>query len=217
MKKICTKCNKNKSLEEFYFDSWHKHNRSYSCKECIKIARRKHYIKNKEKITEHNKKYYIKNKEKIIENSKKRNLVYGKEYREKNKERISEYNRDYSIKNKEKLLKKRKEYYKTEAGKLVGIRRNNNRRSREKNIINNLTIQEKNIILSLQNYKCISCDQYFDMVNPTLDHIIPVVSNGGLTKNNVQILCKPCNSKKFTQEIDYRSQIHKQIITNLNS
>jgi len=57
------------------------------------------------------------------------------------------------------------------------------------------TISEKirNRIFKRDNYKCKICGSKDDLV---IDHIIPF-SKGGITEiNNLQTLCKSCNSKK---------------------
>ena len=200
MKKICTKCKENKPLEDFYIQSRNKDSRRPSCKTCDNKICKKY----RENSKEERKQYKNNNREKI----KKQKKVY----RKKNIERILKYEEQYRIENKEKI----KNYYKTEQGKLLRKKIKHKRRAGELTTINDLTIKEKNIIFSLQSYKCISCNEYFDKVEPTLDHIIPVVNGGGFTKNNIQILCQRCNSSKSIKIIDYRSKIHKQLITNLN-
>lgn len=191
MKKICTKCGENKTLEKYYENNKHKDGKRSECKRCTNANRRKHYIKNKKKIGKYKQKYYKENEEKCLERQ-------GK----------------YYIANKEKILGKHKKYSKTEKGRLAVARRSHNRRINIKNTKNNLTHQEKNIILFLQNYKCIhpDCIDYFDEVEPTTDHIKPVIKGGDLIKENVQYLCRRHNSTKGVQEIDYRSTIHKQHI-----
>lgn len=71
-----------------------------------------------------------------------------------------------------------------------------------------LTVAEWQDILQAQAYRCGMCDRPFgDMLRPCMDHIIPVVAGGGLTKENVGALCRSCNSRKNTQMIDYRGGV----------
>ena len=51
----------------------------------------------------------------------------------------------------------------------------------------------RSMILKKYNYKCIKCGS---TENLTLDHIKPFSRNGTDDENNLQILCKKCNSKK---------------------
>lgn len=105
--KICTKCKKEKPLEEFYNSKNGKFGKRSACKICTnsdnmsrytKEASLESYYKNREKILEQQRKAYA------LDNSKK------KEYVEKNKKKIykknSEYHKIWYEKNKKiKLLK----------------------------------------------------------------------------------------------------------------
>lgn len=247
MRKICSKCKKNKPLEEYY------NNGKFSeCKSCNIVTRKKYRTENKQKISERSKKYYIKNRQRILEYGKKycienkqRTLEYGKKYRKENKEKI----KVYYTENKDKILEKNKQYRQTEEGKaalqkgydkyygskkyktknlkyeksdkgkLARVKRDHNRRSKEKEMPNNLTPRESTCILFLQSYKCANPNckhgRFFDGLEPTIDHIVPVDDGGPLIKDNVQYLCRSCNSKKGTKEIDYRTKIHKNIINQI--
>lgn len=84
-------------------------------------------------------------------------------------------------------------------------RNNHKRRTRVKNTQNTLTIQEWKEIIERQKNICLSCKRPFsEELKPTRDHIIPVSKGGSLTKENVQALCRPCNSSKFNKIIDFR-------------
>jgi len=101
--KKCSKCNKEKSLDNFSNDSQKSCGKTSRCKDCIN----KNYLENKENISIDRKNYYIKNKNVIKHNSKKKywenplknresSLVYY--YNNKDKKRV--YSNNY---NKERL------------------------------------------------------------------------------------------------------------------
>ena len=216
MKKICYKCKISKPLNDFHKHSTTKDGRQSYCKNCHNARQLEYRIKNAEKIKDYRNKhkqqmseYRAKNKSQISENNKK--------YVETNRSKITKYQHDYYLENKEKISRYKKEYYKSAKGKLTKTKARHNRRARESNTNNTLTIQEKNIILFLQNYKCIypNCTEYFDLSEPTTDHIKPVINGGSLTKDNVQYLCRRHNSKKGIMEKDYRSDIHKDCVLDI--
>lgn len=59
--------------------------------------------------------------------------------------------------------------------------------------------------IEVKNYygnKCLSCGR--SDISIAMDHIVPLSIGGTNTKDNVQPLCKSCNSRKGTKTIDYR-------------
>lgn len=59
-------------------------------------------------------------------------------------------------------------------------------------------------LLSSTGNKCLCCGISFDEALPTVDHVTPL-SRGGTNKiDNIQPLCKRCNSRKHQKYIDYR-------------
>lgn len=111
--KICTKCNCEKELTEFYF---RKDTNDYrkQCKQCAsdvskqnyneKMEKRKEYqLKNKEKIAKKKKKYYEENKDIFLKKRKK--------YCIDNKELVKQQKRNYYLKNQESVKQKTKDYY----------------------------------------------------------------------------------------------------------
>lgn len=196
MTKICTKCKINKALEEYYKYGGHKEGRYSECKSCFN-ARQKEYQKSDKGKTAHAK--YQKS-----DKGKTTNAEYFKT------------GKGRSVK-----AKGNAKYRKTDKGKVTAIRAAHSRRSKEKETLNDFTFPESKCILFLQGYKCANpnCEskhgRFFDLLEPTLDHIYPVSKGGPLVKDNVQYLCQSCNSEKSTKYIDYRTQIHKQYITTI--
>lgn len=205
MDKVCSKCKKEKPLEEFHKDQHKKCGYRSHCKSCIKE------YKNKVRI--HTKKisalYYLNNKKRINEISAL--------YRKNNKEKEQKRHKKYYINNKSARKKYQEKYRKTAEGKMTHIRGEHNRRKKIKMTENLLTSQQWMTILGLQRYRCVHCGEYFDKVDPTKDHIIPVSKGGGLTFLNTQALCGSCNSSKNNKIIDYRTEKHKIIIEELGN
>jgi len=63
------------------------------------------------------------------------------------------------------------------------------------------TDQEWNDLCAKYHHRCLSCGKKKML---TIDHIIPISEYGSNTINNIQPLCKSCNSIKGIQIIDYR-------------
>lgn len=106
--KICTICNIEKSIDDFYRRKDSKDGIRHECKICWNEKKRKYNLENKTKISENKKKYYQENKERIIDSVKK--------YREENKEKINEYLKnyfkEYRKKHRELLNEKMNQYQK---------------------------------------------------------------------------------------------------------
>ena len=83
MKKVCNKCKKNKSYDDFHKQSKCKDGLRNSCKDCIKKSSKEYYTINKHVLIEKQKQYRFQNKNKIKE--------YKIKYREKNKEKMKKY------------------------------------------------------------------------------------------------------------------------------
>lgn len=181
---------------------------------------------------EYDRQWYLKHKEITLERSKKRQLEhpeYAKQYRLNHKKELSvkrkKYYKDHREKDNENSKKWRqnnpeyinqwqinhpkyyseynKKYRQTLRGKATVQRRNIQRRTQEKNIINTLTSQEWLDILEKYSYKCAYCGVEFGIENmPQKDHIIPISKGGHNTKENVVPACKSCNTRKSNKRIE---------------
>ena len=65
-------------------------------------------------------------------------------------------------------------------------------------------IQKKEVreeVFEIHGKICLCCGSEKDI---TIDHIVPVFKDGENSIDNLQPLCRSCNSRKSTNEIDYR-------------
>jgi hypothetical protein len=193
MEKQCKKCEKVKSLDDFYNDKSRKNNKGFYCKLCTKERRKidgkKYYQKHKEKLNAKSKLYFKKNKESMLE--------YGKEYRVKNKEKISEDRKEYYELNKERIRKRESKRRKSKAGRekrriYAKKRLNNDPLVRLKQNIRctiNQSFKNKGFVKEKNYLEILQCD--FDFLNEWLnnqasngntygigsiqiDHVIPI-------------------------------------------
>jgi 5-methylcytosine-specific restriction endonuclease McrA len=49
--------------------------------------------------------------------------------------------------------------------------------------------------------RCLGCGK----LDPTVDHVVPLVLGGPNTIDNVQVWCAPCNSEKVCEIMHYRT------------
>ena len=67
-----------------------------------------------------------------------------------------------------------------------------------------LTVELINFVFERDGYICLNCGCDTKL---SIDHIIPISLGGSSDPDNLQTLCKSCNSSKHTKIIDYRKVI----------
>lgn len=97
---ICSQCNQNKLINDFYSRSNEKC--IFPCKLCIKANNAKYYVDNKSKVSERKISHYNENKDKIL--SKVRT------YQENNSEKISLQKKSYYQNNRSEIIKKQTKF-----------------------------------------------------------------------------------------------------------
>jgi len=100
--KTCTKCKKDKGLDEFNFRSKTTGGLRADCKDCVSIVSRAYYLKNQEAKRVAARVYAKENK---AERS-----AYQKVYREANRKKLCQISRDYYETNRERLLQYQKDW-----------------------------------------------------------------------------------------------------------
>ena len=56
-----------------------------------------------------------------------------------------------------------------------------------------IPVETRFFVFRRDGYRCVQCGSTDDL---TIDHIYPQILGGGHTEDNLQTLCRPCNSRK---------------------
>ena len=103
--RICSNCKIEKPISDFFEYSF------YRCKICVRDAKKKWKLNNKDKVKEERKRHYEKHKDEIKQKAK--------QYKEQNKEKEKERKQKYYQDNKEKINNKHSEIINCECGSNV--------------------------------------------------------------------------------------------------
>ena len=82
----------------------------------------------------------------------------------------------------------------------------NKSRAKKFGLTEHFTEQDWRDLLITSEYKCASCGRSTHEVSITADHIVPLARKGTNTIDNIQVLCKSCNSSKHAKTIDFRNK-----------
>jgi len=221
--KICTQCNEEKPITEFYKNKVSKDFHKTQCKKCYNSNRedykKSYYELNKEKLAESSKVYRELNKEKVSERFKswyEANKEYRAEYdkirrsknkeviaiqkkawNEANKERNAEVGKIYRENNRERLASNQKAWCKENPEQRALHYRN--RRARRKLAPGRHTSADITNLYSLQKGKCACCLTSIKK-GYQIDHIVALSKGGSNDKYNLQLLCAPCNQRKHAKD-----------------
>lgn len=182
--KTCKKCNQDKPVESFTVDVRYKDGRYPWCAECRRAWRKARLEKQRE---------------------------LASNWREKNVMRNRELNNNHYAKHKDKISVKRREYDRERYRNDPEVKARKDRQTAEKNrrrkaLLYGIDTQhhtEKEWIdlCARYDHRCLCCREQKPL---SRDHVVPVTSGGLDTIDNIQPLCKGCNSRKNDKTIDYR-------------
>jgi len=183
----------------------------------------KYRKEHKEYFKEYFKEYRRKHKKKIqkqiqgwVKKNRKRVNEYYRSWVKKNRKRVNEYYRKWYCQNKEKVRAKdklRRELYpeKIKENYRRWVRRNPEKvyylwkiyNARVKNAEGSHTFGEWELLKKQYGYRCPACGKKEPEIKLTEDHIIPLSKGGSDYIENIQPLCRSCNSKKHTKIVKY--------------
>lgn len=192
---ICTKCNLDKSPEEYNSDTRKVNGKRSECKSCQYLQQKKHRKDSPESRREYNHKYYVENSDKFKE--------AAKLWQARNPEKVKEIAKKSHRKHPETGKKADKKWRTTHPEKHAAYQRN--RRALKRGAKGSISMKDTLGLFALYDYRCLRCgaDGRKD-VKLTLDHVVPLVLGGDNNLENAQPLCFSCNSIKNAKIIDYR-------------
>lgn len=136
---------------------------------------------------------------------------YIAEWRRKNPTKASELSKSWQLRNRQSQIEKRRAQAEILRKKAAEWQKKNpdkcslyarNRRALKKTSGTH-TIEEIEALLRKQNFKCASC--FISIKNAGkngrhADHIIPLSAGGTNYISNIQMLCRPCNLRKYNKD-----------------
>jgi 5-methylcytosine-specific restriction endonuclease McrA len=230
--KICSTCKEWKSVASFSRRQLGPDGYQANCKDCSTAKAKQWNKENSEKIREKKRVYAEMHREKIREYRR----VYDLEHREKrlayihaydraNRERKSERRREFYRKNpeaqerdrgarrefqrahKEEQRERERRWIKANPDKKrATVHR---RRAREQAAEGSFTDAEWSALKAFYNHTCLCCGKREPEIQLTPDHVIPLSKGGSNFINNVQPLCRSCNSAKGDKSTDYRPRFNR--------
>lgn len=226
--KTCTKCKITKPVTDFARSTIHRDGYYSSCKACksayeqayraanlnqVRERARKSQAKRAESHREKGRRYYADNREHILE----RTAAYQKAHPEVSRAAQAKYkavNRDQLLpqvrqrsadwrernRDKDRAASIRWRKANPDAYRAIQWRR----KARMKGNGGEFTMQEWQDLKARYDYRCLRCGASEPEIVLTVDHVIPIARGGLNVIENIQPLCRACNSSKNARATDYR-------------
>lgn len=192
--KICSKCKTWRPIERYRKRLISRDRYEYICRECTNAKGQEWRANHKERVSELNREFYEAHREE--------RKAYHRQYRVGHKsyfdEKIKEFrsdNPDYHRSYMRRWIRKNPEKQ---------TERDNRRRIFKMGKPTSFTAAEWATLKQRYNYTCLRCGKCEPEIKLTADHIVPISKGGVGMIDNIQPLCKPCNTAKHDRTIDYR-------------
>lgn len=217
--KRCTHCAEMKPLDEFTKHPTTRDRRGSWCKVCtrgaaarirqeqpayVRAQAKAWYSRNREQVQAASHARYAANRVELAEQERRRRAARkAAGIKERRSERSTAYKRRYTQEwqrtNADAVNAYHRAYYAIQPGKVRGWQ--HQRRARLRGNGGSYTEAEWQSLCEKFGHRCLGCGQQKPL---TIDHVIPLVQGGPNTIENIQPLCKSCNSRKRHRMIDYR-------------
>jgi len=191
-------------------------NNGGACRPCAKEYRRKYYRENKEKLLAQNREWVKANPEK--------SKAYYRAYRERNLDKRNADSRKWNQDNLDRRKENGRKHYQKNKDRISETHRKHHQNNKEAATARGLKrkarmngnggkLSASDIKALYAAYpKCLACGA---TENLSLDHVVPIARGGLNSIENIQVLCRSCNSSKRTKTTDFRPFIlrpdYKQI------
>jgi 5-methylcytosine-specific restriction endonuclease McrA len=189
-----------------------RHVATRKCLECANAASLSYYYRNQKERQSKSREWRRKNPTKASDNSRQwyqknidANREKAKAYHILNKSRRNAYSRFWYDANKERSNATASEWWKNNPDKSAALW--SKRRARLLNADGVYTDDDIRKIRLAQKDRCAYCKNRLGG-RGSRDHIIPLSKGGSNWPQNIQLLCKPCNSKKHNRDpIEYAASL----------
>jgi 5-methylcytosine-specific restriction endonuclease McrA len=192
--KICTKCQTWRTVERFRPRLLSRDGYNSICRECENAKTREWRANNKDRVRELNQQHYEANREE--------RKAYHRQYRQENPEYFREKQQEFREQNPTYSRDYNREWARANPDKRA--EKDNKRRAFKMGKSGSFSSREWAELKRRYNYTCLRCGRYEPEIKLTADHIVPISKGGAGTIENIQPLCKSCNSAKYDDTIDYR-------------
>ncbi|MFW6184033.1 MAG: HNH endonuclease [Chloroflexota bacterium] len=184
--RTCPKCKETKPLSEYHKNKQRKNGHACYCKTCVKKYSRRHYRNNREEYLERSRKY-------------KQRTNYDARYYQRNAEKRKRQTKEYYWEDPERWREYALQWQRDNPDKVAA--RRDRRRARKNGAEGSYTAEEFAELCEMYGNCCLACGSTEDL---TADHVVPLSCGGSNSIDNIQPLCRSCNSSKGTNTTDYR-------------
>ena len=126
---------------------------------------------------------------------------YGKQYRETNKEKVAESHKQYYEANRDRKAKYGKQYRQSPQGQVTIFNKHHRRRTKEEQQGNGITKDQWLELMSFFNWKCAYSGETLSKDTRSIDHIVPLNSNGDNMIWNCVPMTRSLNSSKNDKDM----------------
>lgn len=208
----CRKCasNRNKQWREANKEKLAEYQKQYRKANKDKMAEQSKRWReaNKEKVLEYNKQYRENNKDKIAETNKRwreankdKRLEYYKQYRKANRDKRIEQSKRWYETNREKQLERAKQYRQSPQGQAVKFNSHNKRRHKKEAQGTGITKDQWLEMMNFFDFRCAYSGETLTKDTRSIDHIVPLNSNGDNMVWNCVPMVRNLNSSKNSKDM----------------